>query len=57
MITPNILFPNWRGRTCGECAWRLLKTTDTRGRKCDTDDLEPACPAFVAREEEVDHDR
>ena len=57
MITPNIPFPNWRDRTCGECAWRLVKTTDTRGRKCDTDDLEPACPAFVAREEEVDHDR
>lgn len=60
MITPNILFPNWRERTCGGCAWRC------QGIVADPDILQlycrreftgvpiyidtPACPAFVAEE-------
>ena len=55
----------WRGRTCGECAWRC------QGIVADPDILQlycrreftgivlyldtPACPAFVAREEAQPH--
>ena len=64
MITPNILFPNWRERTCGECAWRgnAQRSPGVWQTYCRLAaiwpaiavDL-PACPAFVAREEAQPH--
>ncbi len=62
MITPNILFPNWRERTCGECAWwRAVGICRRYGVWClhhglsSVDGKDPACPAFVAREEAQPH--
>ena len=52
----------WRERTCGECAWwRAVGICRRYGVWClhhglsSVDGKDPACPAFVAREEAQPH--
>jgi len=49
---------NFRGKTCGECAWALERYTGVVCRHCYVDFImptdTPACPAFVPVKEEVE---
>lgn len=57
--------PTWRGRTCGECGWAMVWRTGLSSicrrhawliGDCnlggEVEDCTPACPSFVAREEQ-----